>query len=72
MRLKDKVVLVTGAGAGIGKGVAQAFAAEGAKVVVNDLNAEKGNKKGFLFTLGHALSCLYTFCCSYRIFCEFT
>ena len=42
MRLKDKAILVTGAGAGIGKGIAQAFAAEGAKVVVNDLNADTG------------------------------
>jgi NAD(P)-dependent dehydrogenase (short-subunit alcohol dehydrogenase family) len=43
MRLKEKAILVTGAGAGIGKGIAQAFAAEGAKVVVNDLNKETGN-----------------------------
>ena len=46
MRLKDKAILVTGAGAGIGKGIAQAFAAEGAKVVVNDLNEETGNAPG--------------------------
>ncbi|MDY6907990.1 MAG: SDR family NAD(P)-dependent oxidoreductase [Chloroflexota bacterium] len=36
-RLKDKVVIVTGGGRGIGRGHALAFAAEGAKVVVNDL-----------------------------------
>ncbi|MEE8399665.1 MAG: SDR family NAD(P)-dependent oxidoreductase [Desulfobacterales bacterium] len=36
-RLKDKVAVVTGAGRGVGRGVAIAFAVEGAKVVVNDL-----------------------------------
>jgi 3-oxoacyl-[acyl-carrier protein] reductase len=35
-RLQDKVCIVTGAGAGIGRAVASAFAAEGARVVVND------------------------------------
>lgn len=42
MRLKDKVALVTGAGSGFGAGIARRFAAEGAKLVVNDLNAEGG------------------------------
>ncbi|MBO0334893.1 glucose 1-dehydrogenase [Sneathiella sp. CAU 1612] len=38
MRLKDKVAIVTGAGSGFGEGMAKLFAAEGAKVVVSDLN----------------------------------
>lgn len=40
MRLNSKVVVVTGAGSGFGKGIAQRFAQEGAKVIVADLNAE--------------------------------
>ena len=35
--LQDKVVIVTGAGRGIGREIALTAAAEGAKVVVNDL-----------------------------------
>ena len=37
--LAGKVVVVTGAGRGIGRGIAMMLAASGAKVVVNDLGA---------------------------------
>lgn len=38
MRLKEKVVVVTGAGQGMGRAIARQFAAEGATVVAVDLN----------------------------------
>ena len=40
MSLKDKVVLITGAGRGIGAGIAHCFAAKGAKIVITDLDQE--------------------------------
>ncbi|KGJ08334.1 SDR family oxidoreductase (plasmid) [Paracoccus versutus] len=40
MRFKDKTVIVTGAAGGIGSAIAGRFAAEGARVVITDVNAE--------------------------------
>jgi NAD(P)-dependent dehydrogenase (short-subunit alcohol dehydrogenase family) len=44
LRFTDKVAVVTGAAQGIGEAYARALAAEGASVVVADLNAEAGEK----------------------------
>ncbi|HVB48781.1 MAG TPA: SDR family oxidoreductase [Burkholderiales bacterium] len=44
MRLQDQVSIVTGAGSGFGEGIARRFAAEGARVLVNDIDAAGGER----------------------------
>lgn len=43
-RIKDKVMIITGAAQGMGKVHAECAIAEGAKVVITDINEEKGNE----------------------------
>ena len=41
-RVKDKSIIVTGSGGGIGEGIAMRLAMEGASVIVNDINTKMG------------------------------
>src|SRR5687767_10317462 len=42
MRLREKVIVVTGSTTGVGEGIARRCVAEGAKVVVHGLERERG------------------------------
>lgn len=44
MKLRNKVGLMTASGSGIGRAISILFAREGAKIVVNDINVEGGQK----------------------------
>jgi len=44
VRVKNKVAIVTGAGSGFGEGIAKRFAEEGAKVMVNDIRVDGGER----------------------------
>ena len=51
-RLQGKVALITGAGTGIGRATAKAMAAEGAKVVVAELNKVAGEQTAQIISQG--------------------
>lgn len=44
MKLKDRVIVITGAGSGIGRACAVAFAKEGAAIVIGDINVSAANE----------------------------
>ena len=44
MRVRNKTIIVTGAGGGIGEGIARRLAEEGARVIVNDLQPALASK----------------------------
>ncbi|MGE7778892.1 SDR family oxidoreductase [Peribacillus sp. NPDC097264] len=44
MNVKNRVVLVTGSGGGIGEGIASKLAEKGAKVIINDIDLAKAEK----------------------------
>ena len=46
MRLADKVAVITGAGSGMGKAMAELFAAEGARVVCADISGQAERRGG--------------------------
>jgi NAD(P)-dependent dehydrogenase (short-subunit alcohol dehydrogenase family) len=44
MRLAHKIAIVTGAGSGFGEGIARRFAAEGARIIINDIDVANGER----------------------------
>lgn len=59
MRLENKTALVTGAGSGIGRACALAFAREGARVMVSDISVENGETTTRLINDTGGIACFH-------------
>jgi pyridoxal 4-dehydrogenase len=57
MKLQNRVAIVTGAAQGIGRAIAEKLNAEGAKVVLADINAEGAEKAAEPLERGQAMEC---------------
>lgn len=60
MQLKNKVAVVTGAAQGIGEGIAREYIAEGAKVILADIQDDKG--RALAAELGGDAACRFVHC----------
>ncbi len=59
MHLREKVVLVTGAGTGIGRATAVEFAKKGCRVAINDVNEKNANQTRVLIENQGGLAKIY-------------
>jgi NAD(P)-dependent dehydrogenase (short-subunit alcohol dehydrogenase family) len=61
MRFSERIVIITGGAAGIGRGIAECFAYEGANVVILDINEEDGQETcEYLLAKGYKISFIRT------------
>ena len=56
MRLENKTAIITGGASGFGQGIAERFAAEGARVVIADLDRERANSAAQAITANGGLA----------------
>jgi 3-oxoacyl-[acyl-carrier protein] reductase len=61
LNLKNKVVLITGSGQGLGKGIAEGFLAEGASVIISDVFEGRLEETKNEFAANHPKSEILTF-----------
>ena len=62
LELNNKIVLITGSGQGLGKGIAEAFLKENAKVVITDINEDRLNSTLDELKAKYDEENIFTFC----------